>query len=128
MSPGTRLSRLLTAHGTAATVTVLLIGGCIGSESAAFPLAAPPERPWISPASVQHIGWDCDRYRCRSRPKQSVIRLMGRPSANDFLARLTPYLNCCNAWSVPYYGYAYGPELSLPYDVPMAPVGFAARW
>jgi hypothetical protein len=119
----------MSRRGPATALTILLIGGCVGLEgTAAFPFAPSPVRPETLPSALQHVGWGCYRYRCRSRPQQSVVRIMSRPSARDFLSRVTADLNCCHAWSVPYYGYAYGPELSLSYDFPMAaPVGFVVR-
>jgi hypothetical protein len=120
----------MTKRGTAAALAFLLIGGHIGAEStAAFPLSAPPPRLDLLPPIVQHAGWDCDLHRCRPRPKQSIIRIIGRPSAEHFLAQVTRYLNCCNTWSVPYYGYAYGPEISFQFDFPLAPpAGFEGRF
>lgn len=120
----------MTRRRTATALTALLIGGCIGSEStAAFPHVAPLARPRESPPIVQHVGWDCDLRRCRSRPKQKVVRILGRPSQKEFLSQATLYLNCCNASSVPHYGYAYGPELSLQYGFPAVTIGrFAAGW
>ncbi len=143
MSAGTSLRRLsLSSHRhrapnetssgrrTATALTALLIGGCIGSQStAAFPLDA-ALAPGMSPLMVQQVGCDCDWQRCRLRPNQKVVRIVGvaPPSAKEFLSWVTPYLNCCNASSVPHYGYTYGPDLSLLYGFPAAPVArFAIR-
>ncbi len=106
---------LMIQRATAATLSLLLICGGIGPENAAaFPPTASPARPSISPPIIQHIGWDCDLRRCRLRRNQNVVRIIGWPSAREFLSQVTPYLNCCNLSSVPHYGYSYGPELYLP--------------
>jgi len=102
--------------GTHASTTVaLLMGACLGAPiSSALHVDAPP-----SPAEASHlfqnVGWNCGSSRCRLRPGQSGIRITWRQSAEEFLAQITPYLNCCHPATVPFFGYSYGPEISFDY-------------
>jgi hypothetical protein len=96
-------------------LAALLMGACLGAQSSsAWPVGAPPAAAETS-GLVQSIGWDCGSSGCRLRPRQGGIRITWRQSAQEFLAQITPYLNCCHPSTVPFLGYSYGPEIAFNY-------------
>jgi len=100
----------------AAALAFLLTSLCIcAAGSSAFPVRAPPLLVERSSPAIRQIGWNCRVHRCGLRAEQR-IRTTGRQSFQEFLAQLTPYLNCCHPSTVPFYGYSYGPEISFDYD------------
>jgi len=94
---------------------VLLIGACLAAQSSsALPVGAPLPTAETS-RLFQNVGWDCGSSGCRLRSRQSGIRIVWQQSAQEFLAQITPYLNCCHPFTVPFFGYSYGPEIAFNY-------------
>ena len=69
-------------------------------------------------ATLLSAGQICDQSRCRPEPRARAIRITGsqghrRDIDARFWVRISAYLNCCQPPAQRFYGYAYGPEMSL---------------